>query len=290
MKPKPVRVLEDPAGARLVLVGTGGTGGYALQQLCRLLYGLKAERDERRAAPALHGGDSPGGVPDVLLCDGDTVSESNLRRQYFLSCDVGKKKALALSERYGAAYGLEIAAYPEYLVPDTDLRGLAGEGSVVVGAVDNAKSRALLHEKLSAFRDVVYVDAGNAGVALPAEDGAPTRAKRARIRDSGWEGQVLCGVRKGGETLLPFPAEQMPDLLEDDGEVLPTEVPCGQVVVSNPQRHLTNVFAATVLTGYLTTLLADGTLLHRMSLFCARSGYLRSYPALEILDEVALGA
>ncbi len=288
MKPKPVRVLERPEDAKLVLVGTGGTGGYALQQLCRLLYGLKAERDERRASPALHGEDSPGGVPTVLLCDGDVVSASNLKRQYFLSCDVGKKKALVLAERYGTAYGLEIAAYPEYLVPDTDLEGIVGEGSVVVGAVDNAKTRSFLHEKLSAYRDIVYVDVGNAGVALPTENQASSRAERARIRDSGWEGQVLCGVRKNGETLLPFPAEQMPDLLEDDGEALPTEIPCGQVVVSSPQRHLTNVFAATVLTGYLTTLLTDGTLLHRMSLFCARSGYLRSYPALEVLDEVAL--
>jgi hypothetical protein len=125
-------------------------------------------------------------------------------------------------------------------------------------------------------------------VELPPENRAATRAERARVRDSGWEGQVLCGVRKGGETLLPFPAEQMPDLIEDDGEPLPTEVPCGQAVVSNPQRHLTNVLAATVLSSYLTTLLTDGTLLHRMSLFCARSGYVRSYPALEVLDEVAL--
>jgi hypothetical protein len=211
-----------------------------------------------------------------------------MRRQYFLSCDVNRKKALVLAERYGAAYGLEVAAYPEYVKPDTDLKRLIPEGSVVVGAVDNAKTRALLHRGLSAHKDVVYLDCGNAGVELPPENRTVTRAERARVRDSGWEGQVLCGVRKGGETLLPFPAEQMPDLIEDDGEPLPTEVPCGQAVVSNPQRHLTNVLVATVLTSYLTTLLTDGTLLHRMSLFCARSGYVRSYPALEALDEVAL--
>ena len=64
-------------------------------------------------------------------------------------------------------------------------------------------------------------------------------------------------------------------------------MPCGQLVVSNLQRHLTNLMAATVLTSYLTTLVSDGKLLHRMSLFCARRGYLKSHPALEVLDEVA---
>jgi tRNA A37 threonylcarbamoyladenosine dehydratase len=129
MKPKPVKVLPDPAATRLVLIGCGGTGGYALQQVCRLLYGLKAERRELRAAPTLRGEDPPDGVPEVLLVDGDTVSADNLRRQYFLSCDVNRKKALVLAERYGAAYGLEVAAYPKYLTPETDLTRIIHESS-----------------------------------------------------------------------------------------------------------------------------------------------------------------
>jgi hypothetical protein len=78
-----------------------------------------------------------------------------------------------------------------------------------------------------------------------------------------------------------------PDLLEGD-DLLPNEVPCGRVVESLPQRHMTNLMAATVLMQYLTTLLSDGTLLHSKSFFCARRGYVRSYPALDELDEVAL--
>lgn len=283
--PKPVRVL-DPAETRVILFGVGGTGGYCLQQLARLLYGLKAEREEARAAPTLYGDGLPHSVPEVLLCDGDTVSPGNLRRQYFLPKDVNKKKALVLAERYGAAYGLAISAYPEYLVPSTDFRALVPEGSLVVGCVDNAATRRLLHERLSCYEDVVYVDAGNAAVELP-EDGPLSRAERIRIRNSGWEGQVLCGVRRRGETVAPFPAEQIPDLIVDDGESLPSEVRCGQVVVSNPQRLLTNEWAAMVLMSYLTDLLTDGTLLHRMSLFCARRGYVKSYPVLDVMDEVA---
>jgi hypothetical protein len=116
-----------------------------LQQLARLLYGLKAEREEARAAPTLYGDGLPHSVPEVLLCDGDTVASGNLRRQYFLPKDVNKKKALVLAERYGAAYGLAISAYPEYLMPSTDFRALVTEGSLVVGCVDNAATRRLLH-------------------------------------------------------------------------------------------------------------------------------------------------
>lgn len=286
--PTPVRVL-DPVNARVILFGVGGTGGYCLQQLARLLYGLKAERAESWVAPQLanRAAEEPEPVPDVLLCDGDEISEANLRRQYFLSQDVRKNKALVLSERYGAAYGLKISAYPEYLEPGTDFTSLVPEGSLVVGCVDNAATRRLLHERLSHYEDVVYLDAGNAAVELP-ENGILDREERLRIRNSGWEGQVLCGVRRHGETVVPFPAEQIPDLVEDDGELLPSEVPCGQVVVSNPQRALTNTWAAITLHSYLTDLLTDGTLLHRMTLFCARRGYAKSYPALEVLDEVAV--
>jgi hypothetical protein len=75
------------------------------------------------------------------------------------------------------------------------------------------------------------------------------RADRARIKETGWEGQVLCGVKKGGKTVVPFPAEQIPDLVEGGG-ILPNEVPCGRVVEVNRlsrqhcRRHGMEVFRA----------------------------------------------
>jgi hypothetical protein len=58
-------------------------------------------------------------------------------------------------------------------------------------------------------------------------------------------------------------------------------------MVGNLQRHLKNLTAASVFTSFLTTLISDETLLHRMSLLCARRGYVKSYPALEVMDDVA---
>ena len=86
--------------------------------------------------------------------------------------------------------------------------------------------------------------------------------------------------------MLPFPGEILPDLIDEDQ--LPTEVSCGDVVVSNPQRLMTNLMAATTLLMYLHTLLADGTLLHHRSFFEARRGWVRSEAAIDHLLEVSI--
>lgn len=202
---------------------------------------------------------------------------------------MGHNKAQVLARRYSSAYGLGIQAYPNYLAPGTDLSSLVPRGAIVVGCVDNAATRELLHEHLSRWRDVVYLDSGNGAVPPAPEGREPTRAERMEQRESGWSGQVVCGVRKDGKTILPFPGEVYPDLLEieDAGDRLPTGVPCGEAVISNPQRHLTNIIAATVLLSYLTPILSEGTLLNCRSVFDARQGYVRSTPAIDEIEDLA---
>ena len=290
--PQPVR-LFDPADApaALVLVGCGGTGGFVARNAARLLWGLQQARLQARRQPAF-GPPAPEGVPGVLIADGDEVERGNVVRQDFLPADVGRAKALVLAERLTAAYGLEVSAYPRYLGASGPFGDLIPEESIVVGCVDNAATRRLLHERLSRYRNVVYLDSGNGAVsrASHAPGRRPSRVDLRRERESGWSGQVVCGVRKGGETLLPFPGDAMPDLLEGDGpeDGIPDEIPCHAVVETRPQRFLTNLRAATVIMEYLGPLLADGHLLHARTFFDARRGYAKSYPAVDELDEVAV--
>ncbi|KPV45691.1 ThiF family adenylyltransferase [Alicyclobacillus ferrooxydans] len=265
----PVRVI-DPGKTQLVLIGVGGTGGYVLQQVARLLYALK-EQGRR--------------VPSVLLCDGDVVEQKNLLRQYFLEQDVGRNKAEVLAERYARAYGIDIAAYSAYLAPETNLKEIGVEdGSVVVGAVDNGSTRRLIHEKLHQLRHVVYVDSGNSAVRVPDDPNHMDRYQLAAIKHSGWEGQVVVGARVHGQDVLPFPGEVFPDLIEPDH--LPTEVSCGEVAVSNPQRLFTNLMSATTVLLYLHTLLVDGTILHHRTFFEARKSWMRSESAIDQMLEV----
>ena len=79
---------------KIVLVGTGGTGGYIVPQLYRLLYAL--DRPIR-----------------VILCYGDLVEVKNLGRQNFIEADLGKNKAMVLAERYSNAFGIETSYIPQ---------------------------------------------------------------------------------------------------------------------------------------------------------------------------------
>ncbi len=292
---KPVRV-TDPDVPQLTIVGVGGTGGFVAADVCQLLWGLKQERLAAHAAPRLRGfGPLPPGtperswcgtVPDVLLIDGDSIERPNVVRQAFVPADVGRPKALVLAERMGA-FALAVSAYPRYLGTQTDLKDLVPERSVVVGCVDNAATRRLLHEQLLRYRDVVYVDSGNG--AMDPTGPQPTREDLACQRETGWSGQVVCGVRKDGQTIIPFPGEAMPDLLVGDGaeDMVPDEVPCHVAVQGQPQRFLTNRRAATTIVEYLGPLLTDGHLLHARTFFDARRLYAKSYPAIDELHEVA---
>ncbi len=287
-KAKPVRLI-DPQSTKVILFGCGGTGAYVLQSVCRLLYSIKqAAREANHETRALAGGTLPSALPEVLVVEGGEVSKRNVLRQGYLPQDAGRNKALVLSERYSAAYGLSISAYPHYLEAGTEIEAFVPDGAVVVGCVDNAASRRVLDEKLRGYQNVVYLDSGNGAVPMPAPDTPLGREERLALRESGWDGQVVCGARRKGETVLPFPAETFPELVEvetgEDGH--PQEIPCGELAASAPQRAMTNLLAANVMLSYLTPLLTEGAVLNCRSLFDARQGYVRSTPAIDEMEEI----
>lgn len=267
-----IRVVKLPA--KVLLVGVGGTGGYVLQQAARLLYSM--DRSGVRAS-------------SVILADGDIVEQKNLLTQYFLPADVGQNKAAVLADRYGRAYGLPIGAWPHYVDRETDLKedGLVEEGSIVVACVDNAPTRAILHEQLMGLKHVVYVDAGNSATQPLSDEEHNDRYRLHEAINLGWEGQVVAGVRYNGETRIPFAGEVFPDLLVGE-EPHPGEVSCGEEAASDPQRHQTNLRAATCVMGYLTTLLSNGTLVNHRTFFDARRDWSRSDAAIDAVLEVSI--
>lgn len=286
VKHKPVRVVR-PSGLTVCVVGVGGTGSALLHQLARLVFALKTKYDSQETRDRWQVSSRE---PEILLVDGDRVEPQNASRQFFHPSDAGRNKAAVLAERFASAYGITVRALPEYLTAGTDLTVHVPEGSIVVGCVDNTPTRRLLHEKLLAYDHVVYLDSGNGAVALPDDPGHLDRYELHRVRESGWAGQVLCGVRIEGKTAIPFPGEVIPGLIEadedDPHDRHPDEPNCAEATEANPQRHATNLFASTVILGLLTPLLSEGALVNWRAFFDARKCFVRSDPAVDALLEV----
>lgn len=105
--------------------------------------------------------------------------------------------------------------------------------------------------------NILYIDSGNESVVVPAD--FPNRSKdqwneeeRESYNNSGWTGQVVCGLKLKGETLLEPVASRFPEILEDNDTIKkPSEMSCEELSSSDPQRLLTNRMAAIAVCTYI---------------------------------------
>ena len=224
---------------RIVMIGAGGTGGHIAPHLYRLLHSLN--RPCR-----------------FILIDGDIVEEKNLVRQNFIAADLGRNKAQVLAERYSAVFGMECEFIPEFMEDEQRLTQLVqpryvqnGVGFnhgqmyidafhelvILIGCVDNNKSRQLCDRVFRKVTPLVYIDAGN---------GEHT-------------GQVVCGVRAGKRIVFKPVASLYPDILDDEDKY-PSELSCEEMAMSSPQSIVANLMAATAVVNYVYNIVVRGEL------------------------------
>jgi PRTRC genetic system ThiF family protein len=143
------------------IIGAGGTGGYVIRDLLRFLQALKLKGDHRHFA--------------VNIVDGDIVEEKNLIRQNFISCDLQKHKAEVLAKRYGAAFGVPVYYYNEFIQNADMLSKYCTDAAetmmvrnhrdtvqhVIVGCVDNHQARRMIHRHTQNRDGVYWIDSGN---------------------------------------------------------------------------------------------------------------------------------
>lgn len=217
---------------KVVMLGAGGTGGHIAPHLYRLLYAL--ERPVR-----------------FIICDGDVVESKNLVRQNFIPADLGENKARVLAERYSTVFGMETEYVPSFVESEDRLKELleprttysqyyphtviSEEQVILIGAVDNNKSRQLCHRVFYQARELVYIDSGNGE----------------------YTGQVVCGIRSGGRTLYRPVGAVYPDVLKETDK-FPTELSCAEASVSAPQSIAANITAATAVVDIIYHILAEG--------------------------------
>ena len=205
---------------KVVMLGAGGTGGYVAPYLFRLLHML--DRPAR-----------------FIICDGDLVEAKNLDRQNFVEADLGENKARVLSERYSAVLGMETEYVPNFIETLSELMTLIEPGEwetdgyprrkvremvLLLGGVDNNRTRQLCHEAFKKSLDLIYIDSGNGS----------------------YTGQVVCGVRKNGRTVRKPIGGVHPEMLKITDR-FPSEVSCAEAAQADPQSIVANVTAATAM-------------------------------------------
>jgi len=191
--------LERPV--KILIIGAGGTGGYVIPHLYRIAFASK-----RKCS--------------IIIADGDIVEDKNLVRQNFSFTDVGENKAAVMAERYSDVFGIETEYIPDFIESEKQLYELLQDSrpsysysnkpiSILIGAVDNNRSRVMCNEVFKMMDDIIYIDAGNA--------------------ESG--GQVVCGMKSSGKVLSKPVARVYPDILKDI-EKFPSELSCAERSVS----------------------------------------------------------
>jgi PRTRC genetic system ThiF family protein len=218
----------------ILIIGCGGTGAYVTGHLSKIISTMSVK-------------------PELILADGDAVEEKNLLRQHFTNSDITKNKALVLAERYSAAFGLNITAYPKDLESYYDIIELlptkSNKINIVIGCVDNNATRKIINEWFLSQRQAFWIDSGNEEK----------------------NGQVICGYKiyqyssgtsrlnvknkcLNGEFSLPTVIELYPEILQSK-EKFNSELSCAERAISSPQNMQTNVTAATLVLNYVQKIL-----------------------------------
>ena len=216
---------------KVVMLGAGGTGGYVAPYVFRLLHML--DRPAR-----------------FVVCDGDIVEPKNLDRQNFAPADLGENKARVLAERYSTVLGMETEYVPNFIEKLPDLMELiepkewelnpystkrAKEMVLLLGCVDNNKTRQLCHQAFHQSEELIYIDSGNGK----------------------YTGQVVCGVRRNGRTIRKSIGGVHPEMLKDT-DLFPSEISCAEAAQEDPQSIVANVTAATAVLIMVYNILTHG--------------------------------
>lgn len=220
----------------VLLVGCGGNGAQMLMGLASLDTALRAI-----SSRSLH----------VTVVDDDVVTQANLGRQPFFTCDLGQSKARTLTERINLAHGLSWEA----------VHGRApaavGIGSVdmLISCVDTASGRRALGQAIDQAigKPAYWMDLGN------------------RARD----GQYIIGCPGDGVDRAPG---RLPTVLEYFPELADESLPdddrpsCSVAEALERQSLFVNRVIASHALALLFDLLARGSIDHAGAFINLASG------------------
>lgn len=146
----------------LYVIGCGGTGGYFIRDAARILNQFENIHPEIDC--------------DIVLIDGDKVEEKNIKRQNFITSDIGKYKSEVLATRYSSLFN-NIKYYTNYIKDAEQFNDILDSFDnnndidcltlhLVFSFVDNVECRRIINSVFekkmkSDYRNLLWVDLGN---------------------------------------------------------------------------------------------------------------------------------
>lgn len=260
---------------QIIQLGCGANGSAVIQQITQLMniFGIKGS---------------------YMIADPDTVEEHNLKNQLFLPKDIDQKKATVLARRYGNHYNVPVFSYTQsYVDSEQILSNLFNDDyinfgfsqlkiPILIGCVDNNFSRQLMHRYFLSQEDLIYIDVGVEGSRVPQDERTMSQWTTEEMTDflaTGWTGQVVCGLRWKGETILDPVCTEFPDMLEDEDPIGPSEMACSQLISKEPQKLLTNKYAALEVVSYFNSLFSELSLpIHKSYVTLKHKCKVKVYP------------
>lgn len=199
-----------------VIVGVGGTGSLLARDLPKLLIDTQHS---------------------MMIIDGDHVEEKNMKRQSYQKHDIGENKAIALAAKINSFYETKCQAFDRYITKDELKSWIFENGNysnkwrvpVIIGCVDNDKTRMLLEDTFRDIDSVIYLDSAN----------------------SEYEGNVYITVKSNNVQKGKL-RSQVYDLAND---AHPLDKSCQELAGRNTQFLITNVKMAAVLLEHINSLL-----------------------------------
>ncbi|MDB9441483.1 ThiF family adenylyltransferase [Sphaerospermopsis kisseleviana CS-549] len=260
-----------------IIVGAGGTGGFLVPSVARLMLEIEANSNK---------------TTSCIVVDPDIIEPKNIPRQNFQQSEVGLYKAEVLAARYSLGLGVQIRALAKPAegiakpftkkIVSTKWRKL----TVVIGCVDNAAARAEISSCLDqnysgSLPQIWWLDCGNHAVSS--------------------SGQVVLGstnqftLEAAFDNLqkpnfcfnLPSPSRQHPELLTPlPEESNSTSLSCAEIQARNRQSLFVNQQVAVIAAEYLLALTLTGSLRKFASYFHNTTGSCRSlYTCVDSLQK-----
>lgn len=207
-------------GDVIAIIGTGGTGGNLVSLVARMLSATYLDTT-------------------LLLVDGDSVEEKNLKRQPFSKRDIGMNKARALAKKVEATYDCKVEYSSNYVLSIEDMDTLFEKhrNPIIIGCVDNHKCRKVLHDWFEKAKNCIYIDVAN---------------------EDTW-GDCFVSFKISDEKLFKTRGDMFPEVLLDSNKSV-VEMSCEELSNVSPQFLKTNSMAANIVFNALDSILVKNRL------------------------------